>query len=131
MIMEVLITGGCGFIGSHVAEKFNREGSKVVIIDNLTNGSRDNVGCKHKFYQLDVEDKECENVFRNHNFSVVIHLAAQIDVKDSINRPYTNSRTNILGLVNMLELSVKYNVEKFIFASSAAVFKKILEMTTW
>lgn len=120
--MRVLVTGGYGFIGSHVAEKFYQEGHTVFIIDNLTSGKAENVSCEHKFYKIDVEDKKCERVFRNNSFDIVVHLAAQINVSYSFKDPFMDAKSNILGLVNMLELSAKYKVKKFIFASSAAVY---------
>ena len=123
--MKVLITGGYGFIGSHTAERFFKEGYKVYIIDNLSSGSKENVTIKHKFYQMNVEDAKCEDVFSNNDFDVVVHLAAHINVMDSVKRPDLDVQSNILGLVNMLHLSSKFKVKKFIFASSAAVYKSI------
>ncbi|MBC8061246.1 MAG: GDP-mannose 4,6-dehydratase [Clostridiaceae bacterium] len=120
--MKVLITGGYGFIGSHVAERFEKEGYQVFIIDNMLSGKAENVECKHKHYRFDVEDKRCEDIFRNNNFDVVLHLAAQINASKSLKNPYVDTKTNILGLVNMLELSSKYKVKRFIFASSAEVY---------
>lgn len=120
--MEVLITGGYGFIGSFVAERFHKEGHQVVILDNLQTGNRKNVSCKHKSFILDVEDPKCEEVFLSHKFDVVIHLAAQVDVTTSMDSPSLDTQTNILGLVNILQLSSKYGVSKFVFASSAAVY---------
>lgn len=120
--MIILVTGGCGFIGSHTVEKFVNEGHKVVIIDNLSKGKREHITVEHKFYNLDIADKRCEEIFRLHNFDIVIHLAAQIDVNSSNEKSYDDTRTNILGLINMLELSAKYKIKRFIFASSAAVY---------
>lgn len=120
--MKVLITGGYGFIGSHIAERFYKEGYQVYIIDNLSSGDKQNVKIKHKFYQMNVEDKKCEEVFANNKFDVVVHLAAHIDAMASVEKPYDDAESNVLGLINILELSSKYHVEKFIFASSAAVY---------
>jgi len=120
--MKVLITGGCGFIGSHTAERFLKEGYKVYIIDNLSSGRKENVSIKHKFYKLNVEDRKCEEIFANNEFDAVVHLAAHIDAVDSVEEPYSDAQSNILGLINMLHLSSKYSVRKFIFASSAAVY---------
>lgn len=120
--MKVLITGGCGFIGSHVAERFFKEGHEIFIIDNLSAGSRNNVSIQHKFYNLNVADKKCEEVFRVNKIDFVIHLAAQVDVNISDRDPCLDSEANILGLVNMLDLSRKHGVKKFVFASSAAVY---------
>lgn len=120
--MKVLITGGCGFIGSFVAERFHKEGHEVSIIDNLSTGQTGNVTFKHQLYTLDVEDPKCEEVFRSGKFDIVVHLAAQVDVQRSVKRPYEDAQTNMLGIANMLDLSAKFGVKKFMFASSAAVY---------
>ena len=120
--MNVLITGGYGFIGSHVAEEFFKEGYRIFIIDNLSTGNSKNIKFKHTSFQLDIEDHRCEEVFRSNKFDAVIHLAAQINVVGSIEDPYRDTKSNILGLINMLQLSAQYGVRKFAFASSAAVY---------
>lgn len=120
--MNVLITGGYGFIGSFAAERFYKEGHQVYIIDNLITGQKSNVTVPHKFYQLNVEDKKCEEIFRSISPDVIVHLAAQVDVVTSIKRPHLDTQSNILGLVNMLQCAQKFGVSKFIFASSAAVY---------
>lgn len=120
--MKVLITGGFGFIGSYIADKFHREGNNIYIIDNMSRGKKENFVHKHRFYELCVEDPKCEEVFKSNNFDVVIHMAAQIDESYSQEFSYNDTKINILGLMNMLTLSVKYNVKKFIFASSASVY---------
>lgn len=120
--MKVLITGGYGFIGSFVAERFYKEGYEVYIIDNLSTGDKQNIDFKHKGYVLSVEDRKCEEIFRSNRFDTVVHLAAQVNVKTSVEDPRLDSKSNVLGLSNMLLLSQKYNVHKFIFASSAAVY---------
>jgi len=120
--VNVLITGGYGFIGSHVAEEFYKEGYHIFIIDNLSSGNSSNIKFKHSFYKLDIEDNKCREVFKNNNFDVVIHLAAQINVITSLEDPYSDALANILGLTNMLQLSAQYGVKKFVFASSAAVY---------
>lgn len=120
--MNVLITGGYGFIGSHVAEEFHKEGYSVFIIDNLSTGNPDNIKFKHNFFHLDIEDRRCKEIFKSNKFDVVINLAAQINVTSSIENPYRDTMSNILGLTNMLQLSAEYGVKKFVFASSAAVY---------
>jgi len=120
--MKILITGGYGFIGSHVADRFYKEGNEIFIVDNLKTGKRSNISFKHKSYILSVEDKKCEELFRSNRFDIVVHLAAQVSVAHSMNNPTDDAESNVLGLVNMLELSRKYNVKKFICASSAAVY---------
>ncbi|MBF4694204.1 NAD-dependent epimerase/dehydratase family protein [Fusibacter ferrireducens] len=120
--MKVLITGGYGFIGSHVADKFHREGHSIFIIDNLTSGLKSNFIHKHRFYELNVEDPKCEEVFESNSFDIVIHMAAQNDETYSQKYSYHDTKINVLGLMNMLSLSTKYKVKKFIFASSASVY---------
>src|SRR5690606_25758836 len=120
--MKVLITGGYGFIGSHVADRFSKEGYEVFIIDNLATGKKANVQVKHRGYVLDVQDSKCEEVFRAYRFDVVVHLAAQVSVSKSVVNPQLDAEANVVGLVNMLDLSVKYGVKRFLYASSAAVY---------
>ncbi|MCR8657591.1 NAD-dependent epimerase/dehydratase family protein [Paenibacillus endoradicis] len=120
--MKVLITGGYGFIGSHVADRFHKEGYEVFIIDDLSTGREDNVQFKHKGYHLSIEDAKCEEIFRAYRFDVVVNLAAQVSVKKSLVDPQLDTETNILGFVNMLDLSAKHGVKRFIYASSAAVY---------
>lgn len=120
--MRVLITGGYGFIGSHVADKYYKEGYEVFIIDNFSTGKKENISFKHKNYELSVDDPKCEEIFKSFRFDVVVHLAAQVSVAKSILNPMEDLETNVVGLVNILTLSQKYQVKKFIFASSAAVY---------
>jgi nucleoside-diphosphate-sugar epimerase len=123
--MKILITGGCGFIGSHVAVRFYKEGHKIYIIDNLSTGNVKNVEVPHKFYNLDIASKDCEDIFKANRFDAVINLSAQVDVKTSIETPFLDSKSNLLGVTNLLDLSKKYGAKRFIFASSAAVYGNI------
>ncbi|MNI12414.1 UDP-glucose 4-epimerase [compost metagenome] len=120
--MNILITGGYGFIGSTVAERFHKEGHKIYIIDNMTTGKKEHLSVPHKAYEMDITDAECAEVFQSVGFDVVVHLAAQVDVVTSINQPSEDTRSNILGLVNILNCSARHGVKKVIFASSAAVY---------
>lgn len=117
-----MITGGYGFIGSHVADRFHKEGYEVYIIDNLSTGNASRITFKHKGYKLSVQDGKCEEIFRMGKFDVVVHLAAQTSSEVARANPVRDAETNLLGLINMLNLSVKYNVPKFIYASSADVY---------
>ena len=122
---EILILGGAGFIGSNIAEVFSKNEYKCIIVDNLSKGSLENIKDikNHLFYNIDINDKQSlDNVFKNHNIELVYHEAAQISVAKSIKDPSFDAVQNILGLINVLDLSVKYNVKKLIFASSAAVY---------
>lgn len=120
--MNVLVTGGYGFIGSAVARRFFKEGANVYIIDNLSTGHLRNVDFDHKSYLLNVEDEVCEHLFKETSFDVVIHCAAQTSVQKSVQEPVKDVLTNIVGLSQMLFLSSKYKVKHFVFASSAAVY---------
>ncbi|GAB6137376.1 NAD-dependent epimerase/dehydratase family protein [Halanaerobaculum tunisiense] len=82
----VLVTGGAGFIGSHIVDKLVARGDKVIIVDNLSTGKRENLNSQAKFYQLDIRDDLTE-VFTNHQIDYVIHQAAQIDVQQSLEQP--------------------------------------------
>ena len=82
--MKVLITGGYGFIGSHVADKIFKEGYEVFIIDDFSTGKKENISFKHKNYDLSVNDPKCEEIFKSYRFDVVVHLAAQVSVEKSM-----------------------------------------------
>ena len=122
---EVLILGGAGFIGSHIAEIFSENEYKCIIVDNLSKGSLENIKNikNHVFYNIDINDKTAlDDVFKKHNIKLVYHEAAQISVVESIKDPHFDAVQNILGLINVLDLSIKYKVKKLMFASSAAVY---------
>jgi UDP-glucuronate decarboxylase len=120
--MKVLIAGGYGFIGSFIADKLYKEGHDVFIIDNLSSGNPENILFKHKFYSLNVESEECETIFRTNSFDSVIFAVSNSNVHTSTTKPTRDSITSIIGLENLLHLSGKYNVAKFIFLSSVAVY---------
>ena len=120
--MNVLITGGYGFIGSHVAEQFYSKGHNIFILDNLSTGKNENVSVPHKFYQFNISDSRCSSIFEEVKFDVVVHLAAQVSVNFSIKSSLIDAEHNIIGLLNILVNSNKHQVKKFIFASSAAIY---------
>ncbi len=117
--MRVLVTGGAGFIGSHIVDECIKKGYEVVVVDNLSTGKKRNINPKAKFYNVDITDyKKLEEVFKKEKPKIVNHHAAQIDVRKSVADPQYDANVNIIGSINLLELCVRYNVEKFIFASS-------------
>ncbi|NLW24783.1 MAG: SDR family oxidoreductase [Clostridia bacterium] len=122
--MNVLVTGGAGFIGSHIVDKLINEGLDVVVIDNLSTGKLENLNENAKFYNLDITSNQLSTIFQQEKIDVVIHQAAQIDVQKSLQDPVYDSKVNINGTVNLLECCRKYNVSKIIYASSAAVYGK-------
>ena len=116
--MKILITGGAGFIGSHVADVCIDAGHKVVIIDDLSSGSIENVNQKAKFVKMDIRDEKIRECFMQEKFDVIIHHAAQMDVRKSVEDPKFDASVNILGTINLLENCKEYGVKKFIFAST-------------
>jgi UDP-glucose 4-epimerase len=115
---KALITGGAGFIGSHIADLLVDDGHEVVIIDNLSTGDRDNLNPKAKFYEADIQDAKVSEIFDKEKPDFVFHLAAQIDVRKSVANPLLDAQVNILGSLNILENAVAHDVKKIIFAST-------------
>jgi UDP-glucose 4-epimerase len=120
--MKVLVTGGAGFIGSHVITKLLNEGHEVIVLDNVSTGSLDNMSGKVRTVIADVCDDNLEQQFQDKKIDAIIHLAAQVSVPKSINDPITDMQTNIEGTINMLQLAKKLQVESFVFSSTAAVY---------
>lgn len=116
--MKILVTGGAGFIASHIADKFIEEGHEVVILDDLSTGFEKNINPKAKFVKLNIRDEKVSNLFEEEKFDVVNHHAAQMDVRRSVVDPAFDANTNILGTINLLQNSVKHGVNKFMFAST-------------
>jgi UDP-glucose 4-epimerase len=116
--MKILVTGGAGFIGSHVVDMLIDAGHEVVVVDNLATGRKSNLNPKAKFYQMDIRSIDMEKVFETERPEVVDHHAAQMDVRRSVADPIYDADINIIGGLNLLNLSVKYGVRKFIHISS-------------
>ena len=123
MSEKVLVTGGCGYIGSHVARQLSESGKKVVVYDNLSTGFRDALINGEELVVGELSDREhLEESFREHRFRTVLHFAASIVAPESVSQPlkyYGNNTRNTLGL---LETCVRFGVERFIFSSTAAVY---------
>ncbi|HEY7531348.1 MAG TPA: NAD-dependent epimerase/dehydratase family protein [Nitrospiraceae bacterium] len=116
--MKVLVTGGAGFIGSHIVDRLLLEGHEVVAVDNLSTGKRRNLNRACRFYKVDIQSWRMERIFRNERPSIVMHLAAQMDVRRSVEDPMFDAQVNVLGMLNVLQQSVKHGVRKIIFSSS-------------
>lgn len=115
----VLITGGAGFIGSHIVDRLTNENMRVAIIDNLSTGSQHNINPKTAFYKADINDKKAlESVFRDANPEYVVHAAANIKVRESIKNPVHDAKVNIIGGLNILECSRKFKVNKIVYLCS-------------
>ena len=120
--MQVLVTGGAGFIGSHIVERCLASGHEVTVADDLSSGKRENLPPGVPLCQLDVADAAAvRQLFDLVRPEHVVHQAAQISVSRSVREPGFDARTNVLGLLNLLEASVRHQVRSFIFASSGGV----------
>ena len=116
--MKVLVTGGAGFIGSHVVDLFVAEGHQVVVVDDLSTGKGENLNHEARFYRVDIRSSELEKVFATEKPEVISHHAAKANVRESMEKPILYAEVNILGSLNLLELSRKYGVRKIIYAST-------------
>ena len=113
-----LITGGAGFIGSHLADLLAEKGDDVIVIDNLSTGDKKNLNPKAKFYQMDIRDRGIKEVFQRERPEFVFHLAAKIDVRKSVEDPIEDADVNLLGSLNVLENAALCRARKVIFAST-------------
>ncbi len=117
--MKVLVTGGAGFIGSHLVDKLILEGFEVFVIDNLSTGKLENVNKKAKLIVGDIQSEYMLNdLFKKNDFSFVFHLAAQISVSNSVKNPVKDAQTNIIGSLNLIKKCVEHKVKKIIFSST-------------
>lgn len=115
---KILVTGGAGFIGSHVVDLFLAKGFEVVVLDDLSTGRRSNLNPGAKFYQLDIRSPEVRNVFAKEMPDYVSHHAAQADVRRSVSEPLFDAEVNILGSINLIECAREFEVKHFVYISS-------------
>jgi len=116
--MKILVTGGAGFIGSHIVDAYIRMGHQVYIIDSLVTGKRENINQSGKFYEFDIRQKLASELIMDEKFDVINHHAAQMDVRKSVENPGYDADVNILGLINLMQSAVKAKTRKVIFSSS-------------
>ncbi len=117
--MRILVTGGAGFIGSHVVDALIERGHEVAVVDDLSTGKREHLNPRAKFYHLDIRDAQrLEEVFAAERPEIVSHQAARANVRESMAKPVLYAEVNVVGSLNLLELSRKYGVERFIYAST-------------
>jgi len=116
--VRILVTGGAGFIGSHVADGFRAAGHDVAVVDDLSTGSQVNLDPSITLYQHDIRDESLERVFKGFRPDVVDHHAAQANVPASLIDPVFDASVNVLGGLNLLRLAAAHGVKKFIYISS-------------
>ena len=113
--MKILVTGGAGFIGSHIVDKLIARGDEVIVLDNLSTGKKSNRNVKVKLYEMSITDDAVEQVFDKERPEFVIHQAAQVDVTRSIKDPVYDAEINIIGSLKILEYCRKYGVKKIVY----------------
>jgi UDP-glucose 4-epimerase len=116
--MKVLVTGAAGFIGSHIVDALVLQGDRVAVVDNLSSGRLENVNPRAEFYKADIRDEGVARIFEGERPEVVVHHAAQVSVRNSVDDPRYDADVNISGTLNLLQLSIKHGVRRFVFASS-------------
>lgn len=116
--MKFLVTGGAGFIGSHLVDRLIQEGHQVIVVDNLSTGKKKNIHRDAVFYKVDILSDRLERVFQKEKPEVVSHHAAQMDVRRSVADPSFDAKSNIIGLLNLLECAVRNGTRRITFASS-------------
>ncbi len=117
--MRALVTGGAGFIGSNVADRLSENGAEVFIVDNLSTGKKENLSGKAEFFNVDITDKDAlRKVFESVKPEIVFRLAAQIDVRKSATNPAFDASVNVIGAINVFELSVEYGAKRIVFSST-------------
>jgi len=118
--VKILVTGAAGFIASHVADAYLNAGHEVVVLDDLSRGTKRNVNSKARFYQCDVRNRETvEAIFLSEKPDVVNHHAAQMDVRRGVREPHFDAQVNILGSLNVIESAVAHGARRFVYAASA------------
>ena len=125
--MNILVTGGAGFIGSHLVRHLLAKGEKVTALDNLSTGLAENLPPEAKLVEMDILDEELPKVVAAGAFDAIVHLAAQTVVDTSIKNPLLDTRENLLGTVQVLEAARAANVKRVIFASTAAAYGDVKE----
>lgn len=120
--MKILVTGGAGFIGSHIVEQLHQAGQDVAVLDNLSSGVRSNLPPEVALHVADIRDAAAvDAVFRDERPDAVCHQAAQVSVSHSVKEPRFDAEVNAVGLINVLDAAVRHGCERIVFASSGGV----------
>ncbi len=125
--MKILVTGGAGFIGSHLVPKLIKERHDAFVLDNLYSGSKKNLPADTRLFVTDINSPDVLPIFEQEQFDAVVHLAGQTMVNVSMEQPVFDAKENIVGSLNLLEAARKTGVKRFVFASSAAVYGDVEE----
>ena len=120
--MRITVTGGAGFIGSHLVDRLIEDGHTVQVIDNLYTGNKEFVHSKAQFVELDIRDSKLYSVLEEFRPDYIFHEAAQTEVSTSMSDPMLDCDINLMGLINLLNAAVKLDIKKFLMPSSAAVY---------
>jgi UDP-glucose 4-epimerase len=116
--VKIMVTGGAGFIGSHVVDTFLANGYEVVVVDDLSTGRSSNLNPAAAFYQVDIRNPELEEIFQEEKPDFIDHHAAQMDVRRSVDDPLFDADVNVLGSIKLIELARKHQVKRFIYIST-------------
>ncbi len=116
--MNILVTGGAGFIGSQIADEYIKLGHNVIIADNMSTGVKEFINPRAKFYEVDIRNDKISEIFKKHKIDVINHHAAQIDLRKSVADPKYDVDVNVIGSINLLQHAIENGVKKFIFAST-------------
>ena len=116
--MKILVTGGAGFIGSHIVDAYIKDGHQVLIIDNLSTGRQDNINPEARFFEVDICSDEARQIVEKERPDILNHHAAQVDLRKSISDPLKDIKTDVAGFVGLMEASQKAGVKKIIYAST-------------
>jgi len=130
---KILITGGAGFIGSHLVDELVRQGNRVVVLDDLSSGKKENINKKAKFYKLDVRSKKIAEIFKKEKPQIIFHFAARPLVEEAFKNPYDAIEVNVMGTVNILEAcrtaqKTTRGVESVVIVSSDKAYGKAKEL---
>lgn len=132
MSKKAVVTGGAGFIGSHIVDALIERGFKVLVIDNLSSGKRSNINSKAHLEKLDIREQlPLQKLIKSYKPDAIFHCAAQIDLRFSVANPMTDAEINVLGSINLLEAARQTGVKKFVFSSSGgAIYGGATELPT-
>lgn len=116
--MKILVTGGAGFIGSHVTDALISDDHEVHVMDDLSGGKRENVPAEAAFHKMDIRSSDVRDLFEQERFDILVHHAAQMDVRRSVADPQFDADVNVIGFLNLMEAGRRHGLTKVVFAST-------------